>query len=533
VKLDVTGTRSTPGASTDPWPFLILGLALLAVGLASWRPVPAGVWNDDGVYLLIGKALARGDGLRYAGIPGGVPAVKFPPLYPLVLASLWSVFRTLGSVTLAAVMLNLLLLATAGTLLAISLRSAGVERNLALALAGIGFLSADVWRIGLVPLSESLFMALMGLGFVCWARASRPGDRRGALLLSVVLTAAILTRSAGLALVVGFGVALVFARGARAAAAVVAPPLGAGIGWGAWAAIRAATIPPGMRDVLGPYGSWLAAQSLGAPVGFLSALPGHALEIVRLAIVFLLPGLSGSTFVVAAIPLGALIALGLVLLHRRFPPMTWVVLSYGGMLLVWPFVDRRLVTPIHPLLVVAIGCAVHALWSASSVRRAKIAVSMVVILWLGVYSTESVWRVHDGWAASPYRLRSGRLATAIEVLRRTAPAAAVVGAPEFWAALHLHGGWSVIPSALFEPRSSGSSVPVWGTPEDQISLWWNAGLGYLLLEQGGMIHGDALDLVEKECPGAVSILARMPPQMLVRLQWDDACARTLGLSIRS
>ncbi|MGD8322377.1 MAG: hypothetical protein PVJ02_18135, partial [Gemmatimonadota bacterium] len=47
------GLEGGAGALTsEAWPFLLLSLGLLAVGLSFWRPIPAGVWNDDGVYML-------------------------------------------------------------------------------------------------------------------------------------------------------------------------------------------------------------------------------------------------------------------------------------------------------------------------------------------------------------------------------------------------------------------------------------------------------------------------------------------------
>ncbi|HKJ02068.1 MAG TPA: hypothetical protein VJ997_06420, partial [Longimicrobiales bacterium] len=72
------------------WPFLLLALGLLGVGLSFWRPIPVGVWHDDGVYMLIGQSLGQGEGLRYTGVPGNPPAVKFPPLYPGLLGILWT-----------------------------------------------------------------------------------------------------------------------------------------------------------------------------------------------------------------------------------------------------------------------------------------------------------------------------------------------------------------------------------------------------------------------------------------------------------
>jgi hypothetical protein len=106
----------------------------------------------------------------------------------------------------------------------------------------------------------------------------------------------------------------------------------------------------------------------------------------------------------------------------------------------------------------------------------------------------------------------------------------VVGAPEFWAGLHLHGGWWTVPSARFTPRGEDEASPVWGSPRDQLDIWWGAGVDHVLLEQGGQIHGEALNLLEERCPGTVNILARMPPQLLVGLTWDADCARSLGLT---
>jgi hypothetical protein len=153
----------------------------------------------------------------------------------------------------------------------------------------------------------------------------------------------------------------------------------------------------------------------------------------------------------------------------------------------------------------------------------------VALGWVVAFTSVSASRAARGWAVAPYQLRAGRLAAAVEVLQNTAPATAVVGAPEFWAALHLHGGWAAAPSARFTPRSEDEAAPVWGTAEEQLAMWWEVGVDHVLLEQGGQVHGAALDLLQARCPGSVAILARMPPQLLVRLSWDEACAQRLGL----
>jgi len=520
----------TAPPAREAWPFLLLGLALLVVGLTFWRPVPAGVWHDDGVYMLVGEALAHGEGLRYVGVPGTPPAVKFPPGYPTVLAVLWWLFASVGPVTLAAGLLNLVFVAAAGALFGWALHEAArLDRATAVGASLLAFASADVWRYALVPLSEPMFMLLAAAALAAWTTARRPGDRRGAVLLAGLLVAAVLTRSAGVALVAGFAVALFLRRGLVTALLVSVPGLAAACGWGTWAAARAAEVPEGMRDVLGPYGGWLSGQLATAPGAFVAAFPTQARGVFERVFALLVPGAGGWGLWSAAVPLAALALVGLVRLARTLPPVPWVVLAYLAMLLLWPFVDRRLVAPLHPWVLVSVCVGALEVGRRLGGARARRAFGAAVFLWVGAYTVVSAARDARGWAVAGYRLRAGRLAAAVETLSKTAPPGAVVGAPEFWAALYLHGGWETTPSARFTPRAEDEATPVWGTPLEQLSLWWTAGVDHVLLEQGGRVHGAALDLLEERCPGSVHILARMPPQMLVRLTWDDACARALGV----
>jgi len=217
-------------------------------------------------------------------------------------------------------------------------------------------------------------------------------------------------------------------------------------------------------------------------------------------------------------------------LARRFSPLVWVPLAYVLLLLAWPFVDRRLVAPLHPWMVILVGAGVVSLAERWEGRRLRWALGAVAFAWVASYAAVTASRAARGWAVAGYQLRAGRLAAAVEALKTTASDDAVVGAPEFWAALHLHGGWQAVPSARFTPRADDEATPVWGTPAEQLDLWWNAGVDYVLLEQGGQVHKGALDLLDGRCPGAVTLVAEMPPQMLVRLSWDEACAEALGLA---
>jgi hypothetical protein len=527
---DLSDAGSGPMSSARPpiWSYAVLGLAILGVALAAWRPTPAGVWHDDGVYVMIGKSIAEGDGLRYTGVVDAPPAAKFPPLYPVLLSALWALTGGIGAVTLLAEMLNLAMTGAAGALFAWALHTqAGLKQRAALAAGLLAFVSADLLRFALIPLSEPLFLLLLMGSLVAWGSAVREKAPSGAPLGSL-LVLLVLSRTAGAAAVAGFGAALFVRVGPRRALMVVAPAVVTMIAWGAWAAQRAREIPEGLADVLGPYSGWLMGQMLGAPAAFLGRLPSHAVDVAERVAVLVLPGLGGTVLWVAVIPLSAYALLGAIKLGRDFPPMVWIAAAYVLLLVVWPYTDRRLVSPLHPFIVgfIVVG-AVEATRRIGR-RQLRAAVVAGAVAWMGWYAISSAARIADGWPVSAYRIRSAALATALETLQTTAPPDAVVGAPELWPALYLHGGWSVIPSALFAPAAATDEGPIWGTPDQQLAVWRAAGLNHLILEQGGQIHGAALDALEAECPGAVNILARMPPQMLVRISWGTCGAAPPG-----
>jgi hypothetical protein len=71
---------------------VLVGAAVFAVGAVLVDGLPVGVAHDDGMYVILGKALATGQGYRWLHVPGAPPATHFPPGYPAVLALLWWLF---------------------------------------------------------------------------------------------------------------------------------------------------------------------------------------------------------------------------------------------------------------------------------------------------------------------------------------------------------------------------------------------------------------------------------------------------------
>lgn len=505
------------------WPFVLTGLLLFAVGVAAWRPIPVGVWHDDGVYMLVGKALAEGHGLVYSGVVGSPPAAKFPPLYPMVLAGLWSLSDSIGTVTMVATFLNLAFLAAAGALFGLALvRSTSLGLLGGLAVAALAFASSDVLRPALIPLSESLFLLLCAGALACWSRIE-DGDRHAMGLAAVLLLAGVATRTAGIALVAAFGLALVQRRRFAPAAAVTAPALAFVLGWSWWSGRAAEAIPAGARDLLGPYGGWIVQQTVAAPGSFLANLPPHALGLGERAVAMTFPGVVGTPIWLLGVLMAPFVGVGLYQLVRRFPPLGWFGLVYLGVLLAWPYLDRRLIVPWFPALVTALVLGAHTVANRMGRPVAKQLALGAGAVWVLAFASVTAGRIADGWPTEAYRLRADRLAAAVEALSTTAPPEAVVGAPEYWAALHLHGGWQVGPSVRFDPRRADPDEPMWGTVDEQLALWSTLGIDHLLLEQNGTLHSDALDAIEAACPGAVVVLARMPSQMVVRIDDRGGC----------
>jgi hypothetical protein len=491
--------------------------------------------------MLVGKALAEGHGFTYQGVVGAPPAVKFPPGYPLFVAGAWTVFREIGAVTLALTLANLLFLAGAGALMARALRTgAGLPRPVALVAGGLAVVSADVLRTSSAVLSEPLFLFLVASSLALWPRAvgEAEGDgdgSRGWLLLGGVLFLTVSARAAGLPFVAGFGLAAALTVGLRPALLVAAPPAAGWAAWTAWASGRARDVPADMADLLGPYSGWLREQILNDPAGFVARFPAHAAGVAERGLVLLLPRMESPWLWLAALPLLALLVAGWSEARRRLPPLAWSALAYVALLLVWPYLDRRLVVPLHMVsvaLVVLGGYRYMRRWEPSAAPSAAGGPSRlrwmgpVALVWAGFFVVVTTVRIAEEWPTAGYIIRAQRLAGGVEALTRTVPGDAVVGAPELWAGLHLHGGWTVAPSVLFDPASTDAEAPSWGSPEAQERLWRSAGIEYLLLEQGGLLHGATLDGIEARCPGAVAVLARVPPMMVVRLPWAGGQAST-------
>jgi len=87
-------------------------LAMVAITIAVYassvvRSVAPGGFNDDAVYLALGRAIADGQGYRSIYLVGEPLHVKFPPALPALLAAMWKVGGSVEAVHMLAVTMNI------------------------------------------------------------------------------------------------------------------------------------------------------------------------------------------------------------------------------------------------------------------------------------------------------------------------------------------------------------------------------------------------------------------------------------------
>ena len=268
---------------------------------------------------------------------------------------------------------------------------------------------------------------------------------------------------------------------------------------------------------------------MGGGSGSFGVLLDRAVSLANRISGLLFPGVQGWWVAL----LGAVAFLVLVLGVRRLSGRSWTpILTAGlltGMLWLWPYQELRLTMPLIPVLgMILIAGVMDASetvvrgkpFEGARLHPATLALGIAGLGWIVGLGVASVISLSAERHVEPLRVRELMLARAVGAVNERVPPSGVVGAPELWSGLALHTGRNVAPSARFKLDGNG---PVWGTPSEQFAVWSAAEIEYVVLENAGVVHLEALDELDALCPGAVELQASWAGGMLVRLGWDEAC----------
>lgn len=315
-----------------------------------------GAFNDDGVYMALGQAIARGEGYRSIHLTGDPIQVKYPPGFPVLLAVLWWIGGTFPNVVGLVHILNAVVVATA----------AGALWYYGRSTLRLPVLPAAVWVLGplfleaslqyhSVALTEPYFVLGWALSLILAASVADAGDDRTrratlAILLGATLAITTLFRSHAIVLIPGILLGLAFRRvGWRpllmCTGAAALPLL-------AWEAVHAAWVARGHVSTLPDetsYVQWIVRDGVGETSRFVLATFRQNIAIYsKIFIGYLTASTALGTVLFASLGIAA--GIGAYRARKERPELVLTVVASLALVLVWPFIQDRLALPILPFV---------------------------------------------------------------------------------------------------------------------------------------------------------------------------------------
>lgn len=503
--------------------------ALLSIS----RHLLPGVFNDDGAYLALGRALASGAGYHSTYLAGAPLQVKFPPGYPALLSALWRVAHTPGAVQTIAVAINILACGIAAALFWwIAHERLRVPAAVTATFVVLPFVLDPAVQYFTLVLSEPLFLLAMAIAFVLVDRRE-PRSTAGAIALGATLAIAVFLRTQGIALMGAILLVLFIDRSRRHDFAIVASvsilPVAA---WQAYlfAASRHERLLTQASE--SSYVSFLTG-------GGASVVAANAKDYLHVLGSYV----SGSSGVGlgAAIVLALLSTAGALLLLRTSAALGLAFLANAAMLLVWPAYQDRYLLPMLPLAGLAAGYALHI--GVHQVGREDRGSTLV--RWEAVAAAVCLAVVG---------LRQYEIRREVDVARATGKAPSV-STPGFWlqgnasfvdatarwtvrstsrddriaivspAGLWLYTGRQTVPMEVVEPRGAPSVFDVPGRYlASQIST---EKVTVVLVESPSGITAREVAALRSACPSALQQVDEFSGIEAWRVKPNDECVATL------
>jgi hypothetical protein len=476
------GTRTRAARQPSSWHARLAPVAIAAIVIASLcflrRPFPVGIAQDDGLYVILAKALATGQGFRFINLPGAPAGVHFPPGYPLLLASLWRLSPSFPANVVLFAVANVVLLGVAAGGAYVLARRFGLLPAAAAACALAGFLMPPALWMNTVLISEPLWLALAIL-WLLWAEATASPSTDVTPITAVALGASAgaiaLVRTQAGTLVLGLLVVLAVQRRWKPALWVLVGASVVLLPWQLWMARHVNEIPPPLSAKYGAYAPWLIeglrVEGIRLIVVSLRRNIGSAAVIV--GSMFALPSFAWAGVVLLLAPAVA----GTLRLMRHFPVLFVTLAAHAAIILALPWDPRRYVWTSWPFVALWIAAGLLELWQRLAIRRAPsgpsitggrwrvartLAIANGALLIAGGVLTTGIML----WTGAYRNIATGqarRIAPTVEWVRRHTDSSVVVASDDE-TAVFLYTGRRAVPTASFSassyarPSEMGASV---------------------------------------------------------------------------
>ena len=461
---------------------VVVVVVAIAAGMNAIDSAPIGVFYDDALYTILGKALASGEGYRYLNIPGSPPATHYPPGYPALLALLWKISPTFPENVALFKTTNALLL---GVVAFFTYRFALIhlefdeKHSAAAAIGATATIPPLVLSSAIV--SETLFLALLLAFLPAAERWVGRGSLRDAIVAGAVAGGLCLVRTHAVALVGAVATVLLLKRLYKEGA------MSAGIGlivllpWLIWVATHDALISAPIRGQYGSYTAWFAAgvrdhglslvvAAVRENVGTTYAILARSFSVARNTLLDAIAVLAIVTLSVA----------GAISLYTRARVTLLFLIFYFAIVLAWPFSPLRFIWGVWPLIVLLmLGGARKLWWSMRHQRVARVAclsASIVVLVGAAVFNVQGY---RNAWWATVSRSFTPRIRAQLEWTSEHAePNAIIAGSDE--GAVFLYTGHRAVPTSIFRAEQYFATQPPQDDERDMAAIVREFRPAYLL-----------------------------------------------------
>jgi hypothetical protein len=365
---------------------------------------------DDVVYLSVGKSIAGGHGYRSAQLVATPVHVKFPPLLPAIYAIAWRTLGSLDAVAVAALWLNIVVTAAcSGALWWLARRELDVGRIPAALFVIVPILADRTMFYFSGATSEPWMLLGWAAALILVRRLERVAGDGGrgagtAVALGLVLAATGLARTQGLAIGAAILMTVVLTRATRRASAIAVAsaviPLAV---WQVWhgAMISRGPLSP-LPDQSG-YTAWIPTSSVREFASFATRMVQLSVPLYWTNTADVLTGWVSAKTLLLATSVLLCGVVGAAFVVRRMPSLAASLVVTLAVLLIWPYVQDRFLTPILPMLGLAGAYAVQRAIERSprALRRSAFVGAALATCALLALNARARWMSVQGVQRSP------------------------------------------------------------------------------------------------------------------------------------